>query len=207
MFGRLNEEKRAKAVDLMDGMIHEIARIFMSWSTSRESFLTPTKPYIDELYVLSSMAIYSPYISWRKKRPDAHEDVILSVTNIYSDVFEKFRSDWPFKSIANDYGDFIGDIGDLMDTRFKEYEIALHHELVNIEAEKVKARHESGDGYSDILAASMADQPFKELVCRRLFDVDFNDIDESRDYSGFVFQVLPLMSKRGDVFIQYLKRL
>jgi len=209
MFGRLNEEKRAKAVDLMNEMIHEMAGILMFWSTDKNTFLTPTKPYLDELYVLSSMAIVLPYLSWRKKRQDAYEDVVLASHNIYSEVFEKHISDWPFKVDTNNKGEFIGAIGDLMDLRFKEYEIAVHDQLVNIEAEVKKYRHSHG-GYSDmdeLMGASMAEHPFRDLVIRHVFDVDPMNRDKSADYGQWASQVLSLMSKRGDVFTQYLKRL
>ena len=210
MFGRLNEAKRAKAVSLMDEMVNEIAKIFIAWSSEEEFFLTPTKPYVDELYILSSMAIYLPYISWRKKRQDAWEDVLLSTTNIYSDVFEKYGSDWPFRTNANNPGELLGAIGDIVDGRFTEYEIALHHELVNEEAQFKKWHHETGSGTSEMdrrMGSIGAEKPFADLVIRCLFDVDPNNRDESDDYRGFAFQVRSLMSKRADVFVQSLKRL
>ena len=82
MFGRLNEAKRAKAVSLMDEMVNFIAKMLITWSSKEEFFITPKKPFVDELYILSSMAKYLPHISWRKKRQDAWEDVLLS-SNIF----------------------------------------------------------------------------------------------------------------------------
>ena len=208
MFGRLNEAKRAKAVSLMDEMVNFIAKMFITWSSEKEFFLTPTKPYIDELYMLSSMAIYLPYVSWRKNRPDAWEDVLQSSANIYPEIFEEYGSDWPFRIEAKNPSELIVGIGDIIDGRFKEYEIAWHHELVNVEAEMVKARHESGgDIGSDMLARTMAERPFADMVIRHLFDVDPNNSKESDGYRGFAFQVMSLMTKRGDVFLQSLKRL
>jgi len=210
MFGRLSEAKRAKAVDLMDEMVNFIARMFITWSTDKEFFLTPTKPYVDEVFILSSVAIYLPYVSWRKKRPDAWEDVLLSSSNIYSDVFEKYGSEWPFRTKANNPGELMVGVGDIVDERFKEYEIAWHDELVNKEAELKKHRHKHGGGgdwIDDAIGTMGAELPFADLVIRRLFDVDPNNKDESDDYRGFAYQVVPLMSKRGDVFMQYLKRL
>jgi hypothetical protein len=209
MFGRLNEAKRAKAVSLMNNMVHEIAKTLIAWSTDKEFFQTPKKPYIDELYILSTGAIYSPYIEWRKKRQDAFEDILLSSTNVYSDVYENYGGDgseWRMKCSASSAGGLLSSIGNLVDERFREYSIAANDQLANVNAEIKKSRGQS-DLSSELFARMNATTPFNDLVIRRLFDVDPNDRDQSTGYRSFSGQVMQFLGKRSDVFVQYLKQL
>jgi hypothetical protein len=209
MFGRLNEAKRAKAVDLMTNMVHEIAKTLIAWSTEKEFFQTPKKPYVDELYILSTGAIYSPYIEWRKKRQDAFEDILLSSTNVYSDVYEKYGGDgseWPMKCSASSAGDLLSSIGNLVDERYREFSISANQQLANIDSEIRKSRR-NNDFDPEMTGRLNAAHPFNDLVIQRLFDVDPNDRDQSNGYRQFSGQVMQFLGKRSDVFVQYLKRL
>lgn len=210
MFGRLSEAKRARAVDLMNEMVHDIAKTLVAWSTEKEFFQTPTKPYIDELYIVSSVAIYLPYTVWRKGRQDAHEDVLLSLCNVYSEVYRKYGGEgslWPMKGHAHSEGDLLVSIGNVIDERFKEYTIAGSDQSAGIIAEMKKSQHESDLLFREVKARMNAASPFDHLVIRRLFDVDPNDQNVRKEYNGFAGQTKQFLEKRAHVFVQYLNRL
>ena len=213
MFGRLSEEKRVEAIALICETTDNLAELFINWTSNEDwdpnfTCLTPKKAYMDELYILCSMPTCLPYLAWRKKRPDAYEDVSVFLEHTFSTIHEKYGSDWPFRIKTENPSTSLPTFIDLMDERLKEYEIAWHDELVNREAEIRKSRYKLGGSHDgDLLASAMANTPFKDLVILRLYDVASDEENAGIEYGGFGYQVMPAMTKQGDTFLHNLKRI
>jgi hypothetical protein len=213
MFGRLNDQKRSTAVRWMRELTETTADILIYWSTGTGAFIftTPKKPYIDELYVLISVTTAFPYLGWRKGRADAYEDLKTYYDQTFSDVYKKYKADWPFRITVDGEKLFLDSVYELVDKRVKQYEAAWHDEIVNLSAEFQKWSHShSGAGNPEadwVIGTLMAERPFAKLAVRILFDVDGEDKDVMDKYIGFGLQIMPLLSDRGETLMKNLKRL
>ncbi len=217
MFGRLSEKKRAQAIVLMNESTVHLARKIIVWSTSENfgegfvnDFKTPTKPMIDEVFILASFPIAQPYLSWRKNRADAYEDIKAYFDITFSDAFSTYHDDWAFRIQASAPGDFVSSVYDTIDVRYTSYETAWHHEMVNVDAEYKKMRHDSSlsPHPSDLAFAwASADQPFRDLVIKNLFDVEKTDEDRFRQYKLFAGTMMEKLTQYGEGFLNTVKRL
>ena len=199
MFGRLNKKKRELAIRFLEDRIEKTAE-FVVWLAIEEE-RTPTRPYIDEVYLFSYLFIAHAYLGWRKNRPDAYEDLRFVFDSVFSKTYANQDTPCPKKSKANSEQEYLDEILDLVDGRMEEYLNAMDQELAGIASSKKDLGGSFGAGGGigrDIMAAVMAGTPFLDLVVQRIFDLDPNDEEIESSYRAVGAQLLLRVSKDTD---------
>ena len=96
----------------------------------------------------------------------------------------------------------------LVEERFSEYDAAMDADSQAILASRREGPPVlAGDTGGMLLAEAMREHPFEDLALTRLFDLDPEEEGANDGYTGFGFQIKPIMHKTGSLLTDYLKRL
>lgn len=209
MFGRLSKKKKKAAVNLLVESTEDISRTLVIWATNE--LKTPTKPYIDELYLLCAAMLSNNYLAWRKMKADAYAEITSFIDVMFTHVFEEYRKKFPFRSGAQSLDEFLSETHERMGEKTIHIGTALCNQVNNIGVELEKYRRgeqSSNDPHMQYMnALTMAEQPFTEAIIGSFFDMDQAGEKASGDYGYFASQASSLLIRHDDIFRDGLKRL
>jgi hypothetical protein len=205
----MSKTKKKNAVNFMVETTDDISRTLIIWATNE--LKTPTKPFIDELYLLCAAMLSNNYLVWRQMKPDANSDISSFIDLLFTHVFEEYRVKFPFRSEKQNLDEFLSEIHERMDAYTINIATALREEVNNIAVELEKYRREdcsSDDPHMQYMhALTTAEHPLKDAIIQSFFHIDRKDEKTLGDYGDFASQASSLLIRYDDIFREGLKRL